>query len=180
VRPVKWSNERVDCTLPVKILNINNDKVDLMDFVLYNITFQIMARILGVQLPDDKRVDYALTILYGIGWKTSKDILKQAGVDESKRMNKLSEDEMKKITAIVEKNYKVEGDLREEITGNVKRLREIGSYVGIRHSKGLPVHGQRTKSNGRTKRGKRKTVGALKKEAWAKLEQNKTAAPAKK
>jgi small subunit ribosomal protein S13 len=139
-----------------------------------------MARVMGIMLPDDKRIDYALTIFYGIGWSTSKVILKQAKVDESTRVGKLSEEEIKKIIAVMEKTYKVEGDLREEITGNIKRLREIGSYEGIRHVRGLPVHGQRTKSNARTKKGKRKTVGALKKEAWAKLEQNKTAAPAAK
>lgn len=139
-----------------------------------------MARILGIVLPDDKRIDYALTIFYGIGWSTSKKILDQAGVDMSKRVGKLSEDDVKKIIAVIDKNYKVEGDLREEIADNIKRLREIGSYRGVRHMRGLPVRGQRTKSNARTKRGKRKTVGALKKEVWAKMEQQKAQAPAAK
>jgi small subunit ribosomal protein S13 len=134
-----------------------------------------MARILGINLPDDKRVDFALTMLYGIGWVTASKIIKEAGVDQSKRVNKLSEDEVKKITAIIEKNYTVEGNLREDIMENIKRKKEIASYVGVRHTKGLPVRGQRTRSNARTKRGKRKTVGALKKEVWAKLEQNKPA-----
>ena len=132
-----------------------------------------MARLFGIVLPDDKRVEYALTLFYGIGWTTSKKILDQTGIDSHKRISDLSEEEMKKIQGVIEKTYKIEGDLREEISGNVKRLREIGSYRGSRHVRGLPVRGQRTKSNARTKRGKRKTVGALKKEVWAKLEQQK-------
>lgn len=139
-----------------------------------------MARLMGVVLPDDKKIDYALTIFYGIGWAHSKKILDQAGVSDTKRVNQLSEEEMRKIQAIIEKNYTVEGDLREEISVNIKRLKEIGSYRGSRHMHGLPSRGQRTKSNARTKRGKRKTVGALKKEVWAKLEQQKNAAPAAK
>lgn len=130
---------------------------------------------LGVTLPDEKRIDYALTILYGIGWSNVKVVLSQAGIEAKKKVKEITEEEFKKIIEIIEKNYKVEGYLREEINENTKRLREIGSYRGIRHIRGLPVHGQRTKSNARTKRGKRKTVGALKKEMWAKLEQNKTA-----
>ena len=134
-----------------------------------------MARLLGVTLPDEKRIDYALTILYGIGWNNVKTILSQTGIEASKKVKEITEEEFKKIIEVIEKNYKVEGYLREAINENIKRLREIGSYRGIRHVKGLPVHGQRTKANARTKRGKRKTVGALKKEMWAKLEQNKTA-----
>lgn len=136
---------------------------------------KIMARMLGVTLPDEKRIDYALTILYGIGWTNVKTILSQTGVDANKKVKEVSEEEFKKILEVIETNYKVEGYLREAINENIKRLREIGSYRGIRHIRGLPVNGQRTKSNARTKRGKRKTVGALKKEMWAKLEQNKTA-----
>lgn len=135
-----------------------------------------MARLLGVTLPDEKRIDYSLTLVYGIGWTNVKTILSQAGVDAKKRVKEITEEELKKINEIIEKNYKVEGYLRESINENVKRLREIGSYRGIRHIRGLPVNGQRTKANARTKRGKRKTVGALKKEMWAKLEQQKTAA----
>lgn len=139
-----------------------------------------MARLMGVVLPDDKRIEYALTLFYGIGWQTSKKILEQTGVSTQKRVKDITEEEMKKIGGFIEKNYKVEGDLREEINDNIKRLREIGCYIGTRHIKGLPAHGQRTKSNARTKRGKRKTVGALKKEVWAKMEQGgaKAAAPA--
>ena len=134
-----------------------------------------MARMLGVTLPDEKRIDYALTILYGIGWSNVKTILNQTGIEASKKVKEVTEDDFKKIIEVIEKNYKVEGYLREAVNENIKRLREIGSYRGIRHIRGLPVHGQRTKANARTKRGKRKTVGALKKEMWAKLEQNKTA-----
>ncbi len=133
-----------------------------------------MARMLGVTLPDERRIDYALTILYGIGWNNVKTILSQTGIEASKKVKEITEEEFKKIIEVIEKNYKVEGYLREAINENIKRLREVGSYRGIRHIRGLPVHGQRTKSNARTKRGKRKTVGALKKEMWAKLEQNKT------
>jgi len=129
---------------------------------------------LGVTLPDEKRIDYALTTLYGIGWTNVKAVLSQTGVDANKKVKEVSEEEFKKILEIIETNYKVEGYLREAVNENIKRLREIGSYRGIRHVRGLPVDGQRTKSNARTKRGKRKTVGALKKEMWAKLEQNKT------
>lgn len=130
---------------------------------------------LGVTLPDEKRIDYALTTLYGIGWTNVKGILEKTGVKTNKKVKEVTEEEFKKILEIIETNYKVEGYLREAINENIKRLREIGSYRGIRHVRGLPVDGQRTKSNARTKRGKRKTVGALKKEMWAKLEQNKTA-----
>jgi len=134
-----------------------------------------MARMLGVTLPDEKRIDYALTTLYGIGWTNVKGILEKTGVKTNKKVKEVTEEDFKKILEIIETNYKVEGYLREAINENIKRLREIGSYRGIRHVRGLPVDGQRTKSNARTKRGKRKTVGALKKEMWAKLEQNKTA-----
>jgi len=133
-----------------------------------------MVRLLGVILPDNARIVYALTLLYGVGWTNAKAILKQAGVEDKTRVNKVTEEQFKKITAIIDKGYTVEGDLREEVSGNVKRLKEIGSYRGTRHLRGLPAKGQRTKSNARTKKGKRKTVGALKKEAWEKLEQTKT------
>lgn len=136
-----------------------------------------MVRLLGVVLPDDKRIEYALTLLYGIGWARSGKILEQVQVGKSKKVKDLSETDMKRIIKVIDKGYKIEGDLREQITGDIKRLREIGSYRGLRHLKGLPVRGQRTRSNARTKRGKRKTVGALKKEVWAKMEQNKGQAP---
>lgn len=137
-----------------------------------------MVRLIGINLPDNNKIGYALTVLYGIGWWRSKKILMETGVDEKKRVKELTEDEIKKLTSYIEKNFKIEGDLREEISEDIKRLKEIGSYRGIRHLKGLPSRGQRTKSNARTKRGKRKTVGALKKEDWAKMEQQKTETPA--
>lgn len=137
-----------------------------------------MARLLGIVLPDDKRIEYALTLFYGIGWTVSKKILEQTGIGTHVRVKDISEEDMKKLSMYIDKNYKVEGDLREEINDNIKRLREIGSYRGSRHAKGLPAHGQRTKTNARTKRGKRKTVGALKKEVWAKMEQTAAKAPA--
>ena len=139
-----------------------------------------MARLLGITLPDNKKIDYALTLIFGIGWTASKNLLSKSGVDATKKVSEVTEEEFKKLLAILEKGEKVEGDLREELNGNIKRLREIGAYRGVRHTRGLPSRGQRTRSNARTKRGKRKTVGALKKEAWAKLEQNKTSAPAAK
>ena len=129
---------------------------------------------MGITLPDDKRIDYALTLLYGIGWSNVGVVLEQAKVDPHKRVKDVTEEEFKKINDVIDKNYKVEGDLREAVTESIKRLREIGSYRGLRHLKGLPVRGQRTKSNARTKRGKRKTVGALRKEVWAKMEQGRT------
>jgi small subunit ribosomal protein S13 len=133
-----------------------------------------MARLMGITLPDEKRVDYALTLLYGVGWNNVKDILETANISPNKKVKEITEEEFKKITEIIEKNYQVEGDLRETVTDNIKRLKEIGSYRGLRHVRNLPVRGQRTRSNARTKRGKRKTVGALKKEVWAKLEQGKS------
>ncbi|MGB9882918.1 MAG: 30S ribosomal protein S13 [Microgenomates group bacterium] len=138
-----------------------------------------MVRIFGVTLPDDKRIDYALTLLYGIGWKNVYQVLSQANIEPKRKVKEITEEELKKIVEVIDKNFKVEGDLKEEVIGNIKRLKEIGSYRGLRHAKGLPVRGQRTKSNARTKRGKRKTVGALRKEAWAKLEANKAASQSK-
>ncbi len=125
-------------------------------------------RISGINIPDEKRVDISLSYLYGIGRKNVVDILKKAEVDPSKRVKSLSEDEQKRIQKILE-SHKIEGDLRAEVTENIKRLKEIGSYRGTRHSKSLPSRGQRTKSNARTKRGKRLTIGAIKKEVAAKM-----------
>jgi small subunit ribosomal protein S13 len=133
-----------------------------------------MARIAGINLPDKARIEYALTLIYGIGPNNVKPVLAQAKVDTHKRVHELTEDELKNLQNIIEKTYKVEGDLKEEVTTNIKRLKEIGSYIGMRHARGLPAHGQRTKSNARTKRGKRKTVGALKKEDAVKLAQTAT------
>lgn len=125
-----------------------------------------MARIAGVDLPDDKRIDYALTKLYGVGWSASGKILRQANVDPARRMRQLTEDELSKINKALEP-YTIEGDLVRQIRGNIQRLADTGSYRGTRHAKGLPVRGQRTRTNARTKRGKRKTVGAFKKQALA-------------
>ncbi|MFA9288806.1 MAG: 30S ribosomal protein S13 [Weeksellaceae bacterium] len=133
-----------------------------------------MLRIVGIILPDQRRIDYALTTLYGVGWTRSKKILTESGIAPETRVKDITEEEVKKLMLAIEKKFKIEGDLREEKNENIKRLREIGSYRGMRHAQGLPVHGQRTRSNARTKKGKRKTVGALTKEAWAKMEQQKT------
>jgi len=126
-------------------------------------------RILGINLPDEKRVDIGLTYLYGIGRNNVDLVLKKAEIDGSKRIKSLSEDEQKRIQKVLE-TYKIEGDLRVEVSGNIKRLKEIGAYRGSRHSKNLPSKGQRTRSNARTKRGKRVTIGAIKKELAAKME----------
>lgn len=126
-------------------------------------------RISGVTLPDEKRVDIALTYLYGIGRSNVQGVLKAANIEASTRVKDLSEDDQKRITKVLE-TIKVEGDLRTEVGENIKRLKELGAYRGIRHIRGLPVRGQRTKSNARTKRGKRMTIGAIKKELAAKME----------
>ena len=132
-----------------------------------------MSRIAGVDLPDNKRTDIALTYIYGIGRHNVCTILKKAQVDGTKRMREINEEEIGRIQKVIDKEYKVEGDLRSEVAENIKRLKEIGSYRGLRHSRNLPVRGQRTRSNARTKRGKRQTVGALRKETRAKLVQSK-------
>ncbi len=129
-------------------------------------------RISGITIPDEKRVDISLTYLYGVGRSNAKDVLKKAGVDSAKRVKDLSEDDQKNIAKILE-SYKLEGDLRAEVTGNIKRLREVGTYRGSRHTHNLPSRGQRTRSNARTKRGKRLTIGAIKKEVAAKMEASK-------
>jgi small subunit ribosomal protein S13 len=117
-----------------------------------------MARIAGVDIPKDKRIEVALTYLYGIGPMLSKKILEQTDVNPDTRVRDLTDDEINRIREVIDKGYKVEGDLRKEINFNIKRLIEIGSYRGLRHRRGLPVRGQRTKTNARTKRGPRKTV----------------------
>src|SRR3989338_680938 len=126
-----------------------------------------MARIAGVDLPEQKRVDIGLTYIYGIGRSNVVKVLKDSGVDGAKRIKELTDDEINKIQKVVDK-FKVEGDLRQEVEQNIKRLEEIGSFRGSRHKKGLPSRGQRTRSNSRTKRGKRKTVGTVRKEVVAK------------
>ncbi len=122
-----------------------------------------MARIAGVDLPRDKRVDIGLTAIYGIGRKTAAVILEKANVDPATRVKDLSEDAAGAIRRVIEEDFDVEGDLRREINLNIKRLMEIGCYRGIRHRKGLPVRGQKTKTNARTRKGSKKTVGRKKK-----------------
>ena len=129
-----------------------------------------MARIAGVELQDNWKVDYALTKIKGIGWSLSKSILKSAGIDTVKRVSDLTSKDVSKITSKLDK-YAVEGELLRQIRTNITRLKTTKSYRGVRHANGLPSRGQRTKSNARTKRGKRKTVGAYKKEALAKIQQ---------
>ena len=121
-----------------------------------------MARVAGVDLPKAKRVDIALTYIFGVGLALSKQILAEIQLDPAKRVKDLSEEEVSKLTTIITKNIKVEGDLRREIQQNIKRFIEIGSYRGYRHRRNLPVRGQRTRTNARTRRGKRRTVGASK------------------
>ena len=125
-------------------------------------------RISGFTIPDEKRIDIALTYVYGIGRSNVYDVLKKAESDPGKRVKGLSEDEQKRIQNVLE-SYKLEGDLRVEVSANIKRLKEIGSYRGQRHIKNLPARGQRTRSNARTKRGKRVTIGAIKKEDAIKM-----------
>jgi small subunit ribosomal protein S13 len=122
-----------------------------------------MARIAGVDLPKDKRVEIALTYVFGIGKPTSQKILTQTGVNPDTRVKNLTEEEINRLREIIEKNLKVEGDLRREIALNIKRLIEIGCYRGLRHRRGMPVRGQRTKTNARTRKGPRKTVGIRRK-----------------
>ncbi|MGN7765591.1 30S ribosomal protein S13 [Paenibacillus sp. 22594] len=122
-----------------------------------------MARIAGVDLPRDKRVEIALTYIFGIGKTTSQKILKETGIDVNTRVRDLTEDEVSKLRETIDKEVKVEGDLRREISLNIKRLTEIGCYRGVRHRRGLPVRGQRTKTNARTRKGPRRTVANKKK-----------------
>ncbi len=122
-----------------------------------------MARIAGVDLPRDKRVEIGLTYIFGIGPTTAKKIVAETSVNPDTRVRDLSEDEVNRLRELIDRTYRVEGELRREVALNIKRLVEIGCYRGIRHRRGLPVHGQRTKTNARTKRGAKKTVGARKK-----------------
>ncbi len=122
-----------------------------------------MARISGVDLPRDKRVEIGLTYIYGIGVESSKKILAEAGVNPDTRVRDLTDEEVKKLAGIIEESYTVEGELRREIALNIKRLQEIGCYRGIRHRKGLPVRGQKTKTNARTRKGPKRTVANKKK-----------------
>ena len=122
-----------------------------------------MARIAGVDLPRDKRIEIGLTYIYGIGRKSAVDILEKAGVNPDTRVKNLSEEEAGAIRKIIDQGYVVEGELRREVSLNIKRLMEIGCYRGIRHRRGLPVRGQNTKTNARTRKGPKKTVGRKKK-----------------
>ena len=117
-----------------------------------------MARIAGIDLPRDRRVEIGLTYIYGIGRSSSGEILERTGVDPDKRVGELTEEEISKLRATIESDYKVEGALRSETMMNIKRLMDIGSYRGLRHRRGLPAHGQRTKTNARTKKGPKKIV----------------------
>ncbi len=117
-----------------------------------------MARIAGVDLPKEKRTEIALTYIYGVGKSTSQKILAQAGIDPNIRVKDLTEEDATRIRVIIDRDYSVEGDLRREVTQNIKRLQEIGTYRGLRHRRNLPVRGQRTRTNARSKRGARRTV----------------------
>lgn len=137
-----------------------------------------MARIAGIDLPNEKRIEASLPYIYGIGPALTKKVLADCQIDPNLRTKNLTEDQINKLQRAIE-NFKVEGDLRREIQSNIKRLQEIGAYRGLRHSKGLPARGQRTRTNARTKRGKRVTIGTVRKEVVAKTggapaEQNKT------
>ena len=122
-----------------------------------------MARISGVDLPKDKRIEIGLTYIYGIGRSSSVKILAAAGVDPDTRVKDLTDEEVRKLSAVIEESYEVEGELRRDVALNIKRLQEIGCYRGIRHRKGLPVRGQNTKNNARTRKGPKRTVANKKK-----------------
>lgn len=131
-----------------------------------------MARIAGIELQDKWKVDYALTQIKGIGWSLSKNILESLNVDSKKRISELTTGEIAKITGKID-DYPTEGALMRQVKRNITRLTTIGSYRGLRHSRGLPARGQRTRSNARTKRGRRKTVGAFRKDTLSKMTQTK-------
>ena len=122
-----------------------------------------MARIAGIDLPREKRVEIALTYIFGIGRKSANDILKLANVNPDTRVKDLTEDQEAALRDVIDKNYTIEGDLRREVALNIKRLTEIGCYRGVRHRRGLPVRGQRTKTNARTRKGPKKTIANKKK-----------------
>ncbi len=122
-----------------------------------------MARIAGIDLPREKRIEIGLTYIFGIGRKSAKDILEMTGINPDTRVKDLTEDEESKLREAIDKNYTIEGDLRREVALNIKRLTEIGCYRGVRHRRGLPVRGQRTKTNARTRKGPKKTIANKKK-----------------
>lgn len=127
-----------------------------------------MPRIVGVDIPPNKKIEYSLCYIYGIGPVTAREIVEESGISPDKRAKELTEEEVGKLAAIVSKEYRVEGDLRREVAQNIKRLIGIGSYRGSRHRKGLPVRGQRTRTNARTRKGPRKTVGIKRKKSVSK------------
>lgn len=124
-----------------------------------------MPRILGVDIPREKRIEASLPYLYGIGWTRARQILQEAKVEAGKRAKDLTEEELSRITSIIQKSYLIEGDLRREIQQNIRRHMDIGTYRGLRHRKGLPVRGQRTKTNSRTRKGRKVNPGAMIKKA---------------
>lgn len=124
-----------------------------------------MPRLVGVDIPKEKRVEIALSYIYGVGPTLSNKILKIANVNPDKRAKDLTEEEIARLSSIIQKEYRVEGDLRRDISANIKRLIDIGAYRGLRHRKGLPVRGQRTRTNARTRKGPRKTVGVVRQKA---------------
>jgi small subunit ribosomal protein S13 len=137
-----------------------------------------MARIAGIDIPNEKRLDIALTYIYGIGRTNVISVLTEAKLPAEKRVKTLTDEEINRISKVIEKGYTVEGDLRRQIHDNIKRLIEIHSYRGSRHTKNLPTRGQRTRSNARTRRGKRVTIGAMKKDDRVKLDTPAAPAPA--
>jgi small subunit ribosomal protein S13 len=127
-----------------------------------------MPRILGVDIPGKKRIEYSLRYLYGIGPTNAREVIDEAKIDPAKRADDLTDEELARIINVIQNNYRIEGDLRREVAQNIRRLISIGSYRGIRHKRGLPVRGQRTSTNARTRKGPRRTVGAVRgKEARA-------------
>ena len=124
-----------------------------------------MPRIIGVDIPKEKRIEISLMYIYGIGRALSNKVLKAANISPDKRAKDLTEEEVAKLSTIIQKDYRVEGDLRRDISANIKRLIDIGTYRGLRHRRGLPVRGQRTKTNARTRKGPRKTVGVVRQKA---------------
>ena len=122
-----------------------------------------MARIAGIDLPREKRIEIGLTYIYGIGRKSANDILAKAGIDPDIRVKDLTDDQEAALRSVIDNEYTIEGDLRREVSMNIKRLTEIGCYRGVRHRRGLPVHGQRTKTNARTRKGPKKTIANKKK-----------------
>lgn len=146
---------------------------------LMNPLLFIMVRIAGVDLPDEKRMDIGLTYLYGIGRSNVVGLLQAVSIEPNRRIKTLTDEEVNKLSKMIEKDYVTEGDLRRSVADSIKRLKEIGAYRGIRHVRGLPVRGQRTRSNARTKRGKRKTIGAMKKDDRAKQDTKAPVEPKK-